>query len=118
MYYSAKTTRHRQNGLSYVPKRIPTLYFSKINFPKLRSQDKFINTYGRKLVEICHNSDLCFLNGRTTGDRLGKPTCYTFNGFSIVDYTLVNAQLYNRFLNFNVYNLDYFSSHCAISLNN
>ena len=89
--------------------------FSKINLPKLRSQDKFINTYGRKLVEICHNSDLCFLNGRTTGDRLGKPTCYTFNGFSIVDYTLVSAQLYNRFLNFNVHNLDYFSSHCAIS---
>ena len=24
MYYSAKTTRHRQNGLSYVPKRILT----------------------------------------------------------------------------------------------
>ena len=24
MYYSAKTTRHRQNGLSYVPKKIPT----------------------------------------------------------------------------------------------
>ena len=23
-YYSAKTTRHRQNGLSHVPKRIPT----------------------------------------------------------------------------------------------
>ena len=89
--------------------------FSKINLPKLRSQDKSINTCGRKLVEICHNSDLCFLNGRTTGDRLGKPTCYTFNGFSTVDYTLVSTQLYNRFLNFNVHNLDYFSSHCAIS---
>ena len=24
VYYSAKTTRHRQNGLSYVPKRILT----------------------------------------------------------------------------------------------
>ena len=35
--------------------------------------------------------------------------------FRIVDYTLVSAQLYNRFLNFNVHNLDYFSSHCAIS---
>ena len=46
---------------------------------------------------------------------MGKPTCYTFNGFSIVDDTLVSAQLYNRFLNFNVHNLDYFSSHCAIS---
>ena len=90
--------------------------FSKINLPKMKSQDKFINTYGRKLVEICHNSDLCFLNGRTTGNRLGKPTCYTFNGFSTVDCTLVSAQLYNRFLNFNVDNLDYFSSHCSVSI--
>ena len=24
MYYSAKTSRNRQNGLSYVPKKIPT----------------------------------------------------------------------------------------------
>lgn len=42
------------------------------------------------------------LNGRTLGDMLGKFTCFTSNGSSVVDYAIVSESVLNSILYFNV----------------
>ena len=53
------------------------------------SQDKKINEYGRKLVNLCISSNLRIINGRLGMDRdIGKYNCIKKNGSSVVDYIL------------------------------
>jgi hypothetical protein len=44
------------------------------------------------------------LNGRILGDLCGNYTCYTANGTSIVDYTLISEIILDQILYFNVNN--------------
>jgi hypothetical protein len=36
--------------------------------------DNTINNHGLQLINICKNTDMRILNGRTKGDSLGRPT--------------------------------------------
>jgi hypothetical protein len=48
---------------------------------------------GKHLLNLCKESGLRILNGRTIGDLQGKHTCITYNGCSVVDYMLVSIEL-------------------------
>jgi hypothetical protein len=54
---------------------------------------KHTNNSGKLLVNFCKETRIRILNGRTTGDLNGRPTCITYNGSSLVDYTLISEEL-------------------------
>ena len=83
---------------------------------KRRNSDIILNTYGKNLIDLCISSKLCILNGRTTGDRTGKFTCFTNTGQSVVDYNIVSKTLYNRIECFIVHDLYPWSHHCPVSM--
>lgn len=57
---------------------------------KLRNTEipQSTNNYGKSVIEICTESQLRILNGRTLGDSKGKITFYNHMGVSIVDLHL------------------------------
>ena len=61
------------------------------------------------LLELCCTFGIHILNGRTSGDLNGELTCYTANGSSLVDYTIVSTALFNRILKFEIGNEDQFT---------
>jgi hypothetical protein len=81
------------------------------------SQDSCISSRGYNLLELCTESQLRILNGRTFGDCFGKLTCHNSLGSSVVDYAIVSENLLNDILCFKVHNFDAtLSDHCKISL--
>ena len=79
------------------------------------SQDSHINVYGRSLAELCCGNSLITLNGRSKGDFVGKFTCHTYNGSSVVDYTIVSQNLFSSLSHFSVSSLTEFSHHSFLS---
>ena len=98
---------------AFVP--LPDVYVPDLPMPSRRSHDMVVNTYGRKLLELCKCSSLRLLNGRKLGDSLGKFTCHEYGGSSTIDYMLTNPSLYEHIQYFKVNDwLGHFSDHCAI----
>jgi hypothetical protein len=54
------------------------------------NQDVIINSHGKNLLDLCLSSRLRILNGRFLGDSLGYFTYMSNNGFSSVDYAILN----------------------------
>lgn len=52
-----------------------------------RNNLELINNSGKILLNLCRESGLRILNGRTVGDLQGNFTCITYNGCSVVDCT-------------------------------
>ena len=84
-------------------------------FPNMRSMDTKTNKSGRSLVEILSANGLICLSGRTKGDPSGNFTCFTPKGNSVVDYVILNDDLFNDVVYFKVNPLSYLSGHCPIS---
>ena len=59
-----------------------------------------MNNHGKRLLEICRSADLRILNGRTSGDSLGRPTFHGKSGVSIVDYAICDQDLFHHIANF------------------
>lgn len=88
-----------------------------INVPVRFSMDETISSRGKYLNNICIETGLRILNGRTTGDSIGQLTCYTPNGCSVVDYFIVSENLLSKVCFFKVHNLlGDLSDHCQISV--
>ena len=90
-------------------------YDNKLNKSRNNLDHKHINKSGKFLLEMCKECGVNILNGRTTGDMTGKPTCITYNGSSLVDYCLVNKSLQHSVGYFEVKKFTVFSNHCPIS---
>ena len=69
-----------------------------------KSKDTTLDTRGKELIDFCISNQIRMLNGRVLGDLCGNYTCYTANGTSIVDYTLVSESILDQILYFNVNN--------------
>ena len=76
---------------------------------------KRLDNSGKYLLNICKESGLRILNGRSVGDLSGKPTCVTYNGCSVVDYTVVSYELLSSIGFFKVHEFTALSDHCPIS---
>jgi hypothetical protein len=68
-----------------------------------------LNEYGKLLIELCCTFGIHVLNGRTHGDINGELTCYTGNGTSLVDYTIISTSLHNRVIKFEISNQDQYT---------
>jgi exonuclease III len=79
-------------------------------------QPQSVNPRGKQIIDLCVQSRLRILNGRSLGDTYGYFTCHRSNGSSVVDYMLANEELMHRILCFKVHPLQGgLSDHCMIS---
>ena len=76
--------------------------------------DNTINNHGLQLINICKNTDMRILNGRTKGDSLGRPTFHGNNGISTVDYIICDQETFQNVYYFVVKPPTYLSDHSQI----
>ena len=76
--------------------------------------DNNINNHGKKLINLCKNTDMRIINGRTKGDSLGQPTFHGQNGISTIDYTLCDQNTFQHIKHFIVKPPTYLSDHSQI----
>ena len=77
------------------------------------SEDKKINHYGKRLIDLCIANNLLIVNGRSVSDPTGSCTCYTYNGSSVVDYMLCNKDLIDC-IDLKVDDINSLSDHCML----
>jgi len=78
------------------------------------SFDNVLNSHGKKLLEICKTFDLRIVNGRVSGDTLGRPTFHGTNGTSVIDYFICDHHTFLDVANFVVEKPSPMSDHSAI----
>lgn len=71
----------------------PPLLLPTCKPPQRANKDAVINSFGRKLVQVCQETGMYILNGRTAGDGDGHLTC---QGSSTVDYFLASSNCLNQ----------------------
>lgn len=104
---------HTTDGQKFVDKDI------NIKLYKRNSQDSnaIIRSYGRSLLQLCIECDMSIVNGRFLGDNSGKFTCHERQGSSLVDYAVVDLDIFHMIDYFHVHNFYAdISDHCPISL--
>ena len=82
---------------SYLPKTdmvtLPDNYSIDLIF-KRKSRDKTVNSQGKRLLEMCIESRLRILNGRSLGDSVGNLTYFdALGGCRVVDYMIVSEDI-------------------------
>ena len=74
--------------------------------------------YGRRFIDLCHETPLRILNGRFLGDFMGNFTCFRPQGMSVVDYGAASPDLLCSITSFSVLQpVPVLSDHCPISVN-
>ena len=113
--FNAKTG----NEIDYI---IPDKYDNDLvtnyteNLHKRNSQDKTIDERGRSIIEMCKGLELTIINGRKTGDIIGKLKCFQWNGNSVVDYVITSGQIFQKIPNFWVGEfIPWLSDHCPLN---
>jgi len=93
----------------YLP--LPDFYSEDTFQIKRKTKDKHgeVNEFGKLLIELCCTFGIHFLNGRTQGDEKGEITCFTGNGSSLVDYTIVSTALHSKIIKFEISNQDQYT---------
>ena len=75
------------------------------------------NNYGKSIIELCSDSQLRILNGRTLGDSVGKATYFNYSGVTINDYCICSASVLKNITSFHVGEFDpNLSNHCPITV--
>ena len=92
-------------------------HFMESDFMKRYNSEQIVNTYGRRLVELCKNNNMIIVNGRVTSEQgvIGNPfTCIKYNGVSTVDYAVVDYCALMCVESFSVLNKSIDSDHCPL----
>ncbi len=115
--YNARTGNLADYLLDYSgDKKIDVDFVVNSYEPKNRINSDFCtNSYGRKLIDVCKNTNISMLNGRMNGDVPGKFTFHSSIGSSVIDYALVSSELMDQIVYFNVGNANPWSDHNCIS---
>ena len=83
--------------------------------PQRNNCDMFINSHGKKIINLCRTCNLKILNGRSEGDPLGMLTYLNENlGASTIDYSICNIPFFQSVKNFMVLPQNELSDHCKI----
>ena len=79
------------------------------------SKDNTLNKFGKSLIDLCWEMNMRILNGRCKGDEDGEITFVAAQGKSVIDYVIVETELYSYCAHFQI--IDYDScSHFPISV--
>ena len=98
------------------------VYQPDIPIPRNTMEMKNLNQNGKLLLDICKSVSLRILNGRTSGDLMGKFTRYPIyygqnetNPLPI-DYASGNHDILRKIKYFSISDLTRYSDHCIIKL--
>ena len=92
-------------------------YTPDMNLLVRHSKDKHLSSRGKVLNDLCIETSLRILNGRSRGDFIGQLTCHNPRGSSVVDYFIVSEELVSKISFFNVHKfLADLSDHSQISI--
>ena len=80
--------------------------------PVRNTKDKIVNSYGRKVIDTCISHSIKIVNGRASGDLLGKYTCYNVKGSSTVDLSITSDVLLSNIIQLKVSTPRFRSCHC------
>ena len=73
------------------------------------------NANGTLLLDFCKRTGLRFLNGRIGSDKgVGKFTCHTHRGQSVVDYVLASTDILQLFCYFDIGDPNILSDHSIV----
>ena len=78
------------------------------------SQDIVVNSFGRKLLDLCRSTCTRVCNGRTFGDKNGKYTFFNHLGASVNDFTIVSENDFHLVDYFCVEDFNEWSDHAPI----
>ena len=79
------------------------------------SLDNGTNRFGDLLLNLCKSSSLRIVNGRLFNDKtVGKMTCYTHNGESVIDYLLTSFSNFSSINDFEIQNFNEYSNHAPL----
>ena len=92
-------------------------YIIDQNIQQRKSEDTKVDDRGKQIIAMCITSRMRILNGRSTGDFLGKCTCQKPNGSSVVDYVISSVELLKDVIYFHVHQFKplYLDCHSKIS---
>jgi hypothetical protein len=79
-----------------------------------KNTDKFINNFGRKLLELCKATGLRIVNGRHVDDSVGNATFFCSRGNSLIDYVLAESNDFDSNTEFSSGKFNIFSDHSPI----
>ena len=82
------------------------------------SLDKVTTARGRHIIDLCIQSRLRILNGRTLGDLEGSFTFHNSLGSSVIDYFITSDSFLEQIMFMKVHNfIKSLSDHCCLSVN-
>ena len=81
---------------------VPSDYLQGSNIIHPLSQASVADSRGRELLDLCIESQIRILSGRSFGDSQGMYTSYRYNGNSFVDYMIASENLLTQIVYFNV----------------
>jgi hypothetical protein len=85
------------------------------HYPERANEDKVINSFGKRLLQLCIASGMCIVNGRLHSDQnIGRYTCCTPQGCSAIDYVLLRLADFECVHEFKVCDYLEFSDHAPI----
>ena len=67
-----------------------TSYDPKALFIRKKNLSRVEGSLGKRLLEICRNADLRILNGRVSGDSLGRATFHGNKAYVVVVFVVVS----------------------------
>jgi hypothetical protein len=86
------------------------------NIIERANKDKIVDAYGKRLLELCKNTNLLIGNGRLDKDKsIGEFTFINTNGTSTVDYLILDYKDFNSISKFEITSINEFSDHCGIN---
>ena len=100
-------------GTTFVP--LPDDIIMEHQIPR-NTEDVKVNGYRRPFLDMTIHNGLTILNGRTTGDALGKFTCIRPSGSSVVDYFIISPELMTKVMHMVVQPFTIYSDHKPIVL--
>ena len=96
-----------QNNSNYI--------YDLVNFCRT-STDVATCNRGKRLLEICSQSQLRIANGRSFGDLTGKFTSHSIVGSSVIDYFVISEAILGKLLFMKIHDFTKsLSDHCLIS---
>ena len=78
------------------------------------SHDLVLNDRGQNFLDMIAGCNLTILNGSCLGDIFGDPTCYRYNGSSVVDYAVTSQSIKDLVNTFVIMEMNIFSDHRPI----
>ena len=82
--------------------------------PVRKNEDKVIDSYGRKLINLCKTTDHAIANGRLCSDQNGNFTFCSIRGLSVTDYLLTHKFNLDSLHSFQILDYSNFSDHAPI----